>query len=298
EVDLEGFWIGRYPVTNVQYAQFIQSGNHSPPSHWPNDQPPADLLAHPVVNISSIDALSYCRWLSQVTNHTCRLPTEAEWEKAARGTTLNRYVWGSEWNPDWCNTEESGRGRTTAVETFTEHNRSPHGVVDMLGNVWEWTDSPYGAFAKSSYKTTTNLQQVVRGGCYDYPQKAARISNRGRYLPGVRKLYLGFRVAADPNYTPKTTALRQILDTRFKENELHLFISDLGIDYENLPALGKVYKAQELIGYIIRRKLIRTLLEVGKQQRPDIDWRQLFNIEPFPSPSTEKQQLQDSEDSK
>ncbi len=298
EVDLEEFWIGRYPVTNAQYTQFIQNSDHHPPSHWPNGQPPKDLLDHPVVNINAMDASSYCHWLSQITNHTCRLPTEEEWEKAARGTTLNRYVWGDEWNPDWCNTVESGHNQTTTVNAFVEHNRSPYSVIDMLGNVWEWTDSLYEAYTMSSYKTETTSQQVVRGGCYDYPKKAARISNRGRYLLGKQRQYLGFRVAADPNYMPKTTVLRDTLAERFNENELRLFSADMGIDYENLPYSGKRNKAQDLVGYILRHKLSNILLKVGRQQRPDIDWLQLFNKELFPSPSTQCQKLQTHKESK
>jgi hypothetical protein len=169
-------------------------------------------------------------------------------------------------------------------------------VIDMLGNVWEWTISPYETYPDSRYQTTTTNQLVVRGGCYDYSKEVARISSRGRYLPGKRNPYLGFRIAATPNYTPKITLLRDTLSERFNESELRDLCTDLGIDYENIPHhSSKLDMARELALYISRRNLSGTLLKIGLQKRDDINWRNLCIKKPFPSPSAQEQNLQNNE---
>jgi formylglycine-generating enzyme required for sulfatase activity len=200
EVVLPEYRIGRYPVTNAQYARFIADEKAHPPDHWPDGRVPAGLQDHPVVHVSHSDAASYCRWLSRRTGKQYRLPTEDEWEKAARGgrPEMRRYPWGDEWLPGRCNTRELGRGSTSSVYEFSPAGQSLYGVVDMAGNVWEWTASWYMPYPGSTH-TSKNYGQhrVVRGGSWENAHDRARISFRGRYEPTTKRPYLGFRVAME-----------------------------------------------------------------------------------------------------
>jgi formylglycine-generating enzyme required for sulfatase activity len=198
EVNLAEYQIGRYPVTNAQYACFVRDTGQSSPEHWENGEVPAGLEDHPVMSVNYGDTVAYCRWLSQTTGQRCRLPTEAEWEKAARGCLpeTRRYPWGDEWRPGMCNTRELGRNKTTSIHEFEQVNRSPFGVVDIAGNVWEWTASWYERYPDSPHEGLHygRLYRVVRGGSWQNSQREARISCRGRYKPDVRRPYLGFRI--------------------------------------------------------------------------------------------------------
>jgi len=211
--ELQDYWIGRYPVTNAQYACFLAANPHYPVPHTDkeNARPynwdlqartyPEGKADHPVVLVSWHDAEAYCRWLSQVTGRHYRLPTEEEWEKAARGgfPEMRHYPWGDAWRSDYCNTEELGWNRTTSVHEFEQVNQSPFGIVDMAGNVWEWTDSWYEAYGDSSYVSIRfgRSLRIVRGGSWWHPRQEACVSCRGRYEPNVRRPYVGFRIASD-----------------------------------------------------------------------------------------------------
>lgn len=120
------FYIGKYPVTNAQYAAFTKI------------QIPSGKENHPVVNISWDVAVAFCEWLSQETGKQFRLPTEAEWEKAARGTDGRIYPWGNEWDAKRLNSSKSKIGGTTPVGKYSPAGDSPYGLADMSGNVWEW----------------------------------------------------------------------------------------------------------------------------------------------------------------
>lgn len=143
--------------------------------------------------------MAYCLWLSEMTGQHYRLPTEEEWEKAARGPWPDErnYPWGV-WREGYCNTQELGRRCTSSVHEFELMNSSPFGVVDMVGNVWEWTSSKYEPYSdpvhNSSYYST---RWVVRGGSWRSKRQTVRISCRGRYEPDVERPYLGFRVASN-----------------------------------------------------------------------------------------------------
>jgi formylglycine-generating enzyme required for sulfatase activity len=199
-LDLPEYQIGRYPVTNAQYTRFISDTGHNPPDHWDGRNVPAGLEDHPVVNVSFEDAVAYCHWLSQVAGQHYRLPTEAEWEKAARGglPETRRYPWGDKWQPDSCNTCEVGRNGATPVHEFEHVNRSPFGVTDMVGNVWEWTASWYERYPDSSHESVHygRVYRVVRGGSWRSDCQDVHISCRGRYKPDERRPYVGFRVAS------------------------------------------------------------------------------------------------------
>lgn len=184
-IDLPAFRVGKYPVTNVEYEAFCRATHHIFPEHWTNGQIPTDKERHPVVFVNYEDARAYCEWLAQITGETCRLPTEEEWEKAARGRQpeTRRYPWGDAWNPTNANTRDTGCGDTTPVDAYAGTNVSPFGAVDMVGNVWEWTSTLY-----------KKDRMVIRGGSWDYHQKYARVSCRGRDIATTREANIGFRV--------------------------------------------------------------------------------------------------------
>ena len=194
---LPEYEIAKYPVTNAQYARFIEATGHPAPVHWKGGRYLGAKAHHPAVNVSYRDAVDYCRWLSQVSGEVYRLSTEFEWEKAARGgdPEMRRYPWGETWGQGYCNTIEEGRGDTTVVDFYEPHNWSPFGIVDMVGNVWEWTDSLYRPYPHSShYSTQYSTSYVVRGGSWRNSRQDARVTVRGRYKPDVCRAYLGFRI--------------------------------------------------------------------------------------------------------
>ena len=120
----KSFKIGKYPVTNSQYSEYIQENikrnpNLNIPLHWNHDYPPNDIGNHPVTNVHLTEANSYCDWLNQYSWWTFRIPTEYHWEKAARGIEDSRiYVWGNQWKSHFCNTKELGLGQTTSITRF------------------------------------------------------------------------------------------------------------------------------------------------------------------------------------
>jgi hypothetical protein len=197
----EPFWLSKYPVTNSQYAVFIQDGGYSrrefwcdegwawvqdehitAPSVWRN----ADFNSpnQPVVGVSWWEAEAFCRWAGGV------LPTEQQWEAAARGPAGFVYPWGDEWESGVCNSENK-LGRTSAVGIFPR-DKSPFGLHDMAGHVWEWcadTDRTWSGEAGG---------RVVRGGYWGLDSQGCRSAGRGAGGPSGRSGYLGFRVAAVP----------------------------------------------------------------------------------------------------
>ncbi len=212
-VPLPEFAIARVPITNAQYHLFIQASGHPPPESWNGKRPPRGREAHPVVEVSWRDALAYCRWLSAATGKPITLPSEAEWEKAARGSEDARvYPWGDEFDASRCNVGESGFGGTTPVGIFA-NGASPYGCLDMAGNVWEWTRSLWGAdltkpefdypfdpydAARENLDAGDDVLRVVRGGAWDDHRVIARCAYRLRSRPGPRLDSLGFRLVLSP----------------------------------------------------------------------------------------------------
>lgn len=141
EVTLDEYWIDTYPVTNAEYARFIVSTKRRAPLDWDNGAIPDGKMLFPVTMVSWYDAQAYCRW------ETKRLPVEAEWEKAARGTDGRRWPWGDKIDPKRLNTYYSV-GSTTDVTKYTD-GVSPYGVFDMAGNVSEWTASDFQPYVGS-----------------------------------------------------------------------------------------------------------------------------------------------------
>ena len=195
------FRIGAYPVTNAQYEEFVLATNHEPPAHWRGHRVPVELRNHPVVNVSWDDANTYCAWRSHQEGRVVRLPTEAEWEKAARGTDGRTWPWGNTFDATKCNMNQTGIGDTSPVGVFAA-GRSSYGAFDMAGNAWEWTrnvwgfDYPYRADDGREDQTRTDVSRVVRGGSFVLDDVYVRCAYRHRHSPGARGSGLGFRVVA------------------------------------------------------------------------------------------------------
>ncbi len=184
--------ISRYPVTNAQYARFLADNLTYPvpyldevwagPYNWDPQRRthPEGKANHPVVMVSWEDALAYCEWAG------VRLPTEMEWEKAARGEDGRTYPWGDEFDPEQVNVREGGVGSTTPVGVYPD-GASPYGLLDCAGNVWEWTTSRAG-----------ENQIVIRGGSWNFRAEDARCFARDYGHPSHRSNCIGFRVVTGP----------------------------------------------------------------------------------------------------
>jgi formylglycine-generating enzyme required for sulfatase activity len=140
------YYIMRYPVTNAQYRLFVEATGHRLPLFWPDGQFPADKADHPVVGVSFKDAALFCRWAAQETGLPLRLPTEPEWEKAARGPDGRLFPWGNEWDGHNCNHGEGWPAESTPVGRFSPQGDSPYGMADIAGNVQDWCASLFGAY--------------------------------------------------------------------------------------------------------------------------------------------------------
>ena len=202
-VDVEAFQIGQYPVTNGQYAHFVAATGHESPAHWRGPMPPPDLLTHPVVNVSWYDAQVYCAWLSVQWGATVRLPTEAEWEKAARGEDGRIYPWPGDFAAANCNMAETGIDKTSPVGSFTA-GASPYGLLDMAGNVWEWTSTKWLAdYNDYASQVDNGLEgddpRVLRGGAFNDNDQFVRCALRFRYYPRNWYYDFGFRVVVSPS---------------------------------------------------------------------------------------------------
>ncbi len=140
---LAEYRIARTPVTCAQYEIFVSSAGYPPPECWGDNRCPETKRDHPITGVGWNSAVMYCQWLSEKLGIEVTLPSEPEWEKAARGAEDDRaYPWGTKWDPSKCNCRQLGIGGTTPIGMFT-HGTSPYGCLDMLGNVMEWTRSIY-----------------------------------------------------------------------------------------------------------------------------------------------------------
>jgi formylglycine-generating enzyme required for sulfatase activity len=209
---LDEFRIGKYPVTNAEYRAFVEATKAQPPQHWSGGKFPDELAAHPVVYVSWHDALKYCEWLTgklraagQLADKSAiRLPTEAEWEMATRGTADARfYPWGDEWDAAKCNTADGGPGQTTPVGQYSPAGDSPFGLADMAGNVWEWCltkwrDNYEDYKRNEDHDVKGDDARVLRGGSWYNPAVNARCAYRLRPSPDGRFRDIGFRLVASP----------------------------------------------------------------------------------------------------
>ncbi len=202
EIYMSDYWVGKYPVTNAEYAVFLKATNRRAPEHWVDDNLPTGLENHPVVNVTWHQARAYCFWLSEVTGKSYHLPTEAQWEKAARGVDGRIFPWGNRWDRNRCNTLERDLQFTTPAGSFSPDGDSPYACADMAGNVWEWTLDWY---AKDYYARSTSAEdprgpangavKVLRGGSFRASASQARTTHRLYANPNNPSPEVGFRVA-------------------------------------------------------------------------------------------------------
>jgi len=206
------YWIGKYPVTNAQYAKFIEAGGYRERRWWTDagwaarqendwteprfwDDGRFNGAEQPVVGVSWYEAVAFCRWLSDVTGEKIMLPTEAQWQYAAQGGDGRAYPWGNEWDCTRCNNSASpcDSHATTPVRQYEGKGDSPFGVVDMAGNVWEWCATAYGTGSDALDGTDV---RVLRGGSWVniYPVNL-RAAVRYRLIPDDRYSNDGFRCA-------------------------------------------------------------------------------------------------------
>lgn len=232
KVYLGEYYIGKYPVTNKEFAAFVEEAgyittaktegsgvvftpefNEVRGADWQHPFGPDSNIDkksnHQVVQVSWYDAVEYCRWLSQRTGKKYRLPTEAEWENAARGGDGRIFPWGDDWDPTICNVEYRIKD-TTPVGKFSPASDSPYGCADMCGNVFEWTSTTTGSSKPwpSKYKYPYNAKdgredphfktrRIGRGGSYSRGEVFCRTAFRFADPPNDRYSAQGFRVAGE-----------------------------------------------------------------------------------------------------
>lgn len=183
-LEIDEFEIGVYPVTNAQYYQFVQETGYTPPKEWEGR---AELSYesyalkgdHPVVWVSCEDAEAYANYVSG------RLPSFAEWQSAARGTDDRLFPWGYEIDTPRCNTAELGADGTTPVGAFKD-GTSPFGCYDMVGNVWEWTNTPYDE---------EETFRVACGGAWYYSHDYSTCTSFDFFSTNYAEFVIGFRIA-------------------------------------------------------------------------------------------------------
>jgi formylglycine-generating enzyme required for sulfatase activity len=181
---LPDYYMAKTLVTNAHYAAFVEATGHKEPGHWKGGNPPRDKEDHPVVYVTWHDAMAYCNWLAQVTGKAYRLPSEAEWEKGARGIDGRIYPWGNKWDPKRCNSSEGSEGSTTPVGVYPQ-GASPYGLLDMAGNVWEWTRSLWGKGWKSWFRPDFNYPYNPEDGREDPEAKGTRVVRGGAFSHGA-----------------------------------------------------------------------------------------------------------------
>jgi formylglycine-generating enzyme required for sulfatase activity len=199
--EISPFRIMRYPVTNMEYRDFLTETGHTPlPSSWSFGVYPLYAANQPVWTVSPQDAEAYAAWLSQKTGRAFRLPTEAEWEYAAASEERRQYPWGDEFDPLACNTAESGPLSCTPVGIYP-HGRSKFGVFDMAGNVEEFTADAYapypgGRVIHDDLHERNPQYRIARGGSFSRNGDLARSQRRHGWFP--KDIYvMGFRLAED-----------------------------------------------------------------------------------------------------
>lgn len=200
-VHLDGFWIGKYEITFDQYDRFCEDRGIPKPEDegWGRDR-------YPAINVSWEDARAYCIWLKEKIGFGFELPTEAQWEKAARGADGRIYPWGNSFpEEDMANFRSKNAhsiGQTTPIGSFPEGS-SPYGVLDMAGNVYEWCLDRYGSSNPSSsldrnvHGKKKGDYRVLRGGSWFGSPRCLRASFRTSAKPDSRYFHIGFRVCLD-----------------------------------------------------------------------------------------------------
>ncbi|MBI1195338.1 MAG: SUMF1/EgtB/PvdO family nonheme iron enzyme [Gammaproteobacteria bacterium] len=218
KVDIAAYRIDKYPVTNAQYAIFVAKTGHRPPLHWEKGRIPEGMKLLPVTMVSWYDAIAYAKWAGK------RLPSEAEWEKAARGTDGRRWPWGNQMDTHRLNTYYN-IGAASIVTRF-KNGASPYGVMDLAGNVSEWVADDFEAYPGSDAEAeifkakvpraesaedralkvvdmvaTESHYKVLRGGSWKSDPFSTSTYHRNFSWPFFASDFFGFRCAADPAAT-------------------------------------------------------------------------------------------------
>jgi formylglycine-generating enzyme required for sulfatase activity len=224
QISLPMYYIARYPVTVVQFQEFVKASGHQPE----DERSLQGLSNHPVVYVTWYNALAYCEWLTErlreweetpeplatLLRHEgwrITLPSEAEWEKAARGADGRIYPWGGEFDPNKANTAETGINGTSAVGCFPQ-GKSPYEIQDLSGNMWEWTRSLWGkdlrepdfrypydpTDGRENIEAPNDVYRVLRGGAVWFNLGLARCAYRRWDDPYFRVRLMGFRVVVLP----------------------------------------------------------------------------------------------------
>jgi formylglycine-generating enzyme required for sulfatase activity len=188
-VSVAAFNMDKRPVTNAQFAEFVKSASQGGVGTWTNGTYPEGQAEWPVTGVSWQDANAYC------TSHGWRLPTEAEWEYAARGADGRIYPWGNDFSPALSNSAEAALGRPEAVGAHRDA-ASPFGVLDMSGNVWQWTADNYRPYAgRPPTFVIPPDAKVIRGGSYQSDRFHVTTTARNLDHASTRSPLIGFRCA-------------------------------------------------------------------------------------------------------
>jgi formylglycine-generating enzyme required for sulfatase activity len=195
EVNLpDAYFMDKTEVTNEQYWQFIKATSRTPPSHWNAGQPESTVLSLPVVNVTWQDAVAYCQWKGTYDGLICHLPSEHEWEHAARGNNNKLYTWDNTWRSNAANANQP-EGKIVAVGSYAQ-DTSDFGVMDMNGNVREWTNDFMSVYQGSQAKPTPGVR-MVRGGAFKDPAENATNTFRTFFPPETKLDFLGFRCVCE-----------------------------------------------------------------------------------------------------
>ena len=236
DVTLSAFQLGKYEVTNEEFYRFVLAGGYQnkdywlitdgsdnaeagwneitnnsyfQPRYWSSSDTPWDTCSAsnqanmPVVGISWYEAYAYCNWLSQITGTSYKLPTEAQWERAARGAGVGRkYPWGNDWQETYANWDDNGEkdgfAYAAPVGSF-ENGKSVEGCYDLAGNVWEWCLDWYAAYETGSFLDPTGATsgdyRVVRSGSWKSVSRSLRTVSRTKLEPNSANFNIGFRLA-------------------------------------------------------------------------------------------------------
>ena len=232
---LEAYLIEQYPVTNAEYAAFVQATNHPPPVHWKNGNFAPEDANFPVVHVSWYDSNAYAQWAGK------KLPTEAEWEKACRGPDGRIYPWGNTFVPDEPESAETLQILTAHLTPVGVRPAivSPYGVGETAGNVWEWTSDWYQPYPNTkrqkSKRTTDDKHKALRGGSWLEVQDGTA----ERYFRCANRLH------APPDYTAGNIGFRCVREVPPGQAEsVHVPIEPL-IDYIKQKKLANLHLLQK-----------------------------------------------------
>lgn len=200
KVTLKSYYISKYEVTNKEYYEFVKKTKYQSPKNWQKGKYLAKEEDYPVTYVSWEDAKEYCLWLTERDGIKYRLPSEAEWEHAARGNDNRLFPWGNSWDETLAHGDRKKVNSPVAINAFINtRDSSPYNVFAMAGNVREWTNSDFAPYpnSKREAKEDDLKCKVIRGGSFDVEPNGLRNSFRAWLLPNTIVEDIGFRLAID-----------------------------------------------------------------------------------------------------